>query len=95
MVIKVLWQNETVIYDGFEMVRFRSINSEQFEKHVKGDTGFLAATHSWLDSKRSLALSMLLIAKPKDTVKKEEFIVATNCVVYLLNDEGKTIERIN
>lgn len=95
MILKVICEKEAIVYDGFELVRFKSINSDEFNQHTKGVEGVLAVGASWIDSERSLAHSVLIIARPKDYPAKHEFTLATNCVAYLLNDEGKTVERIN
>jgi len=89
MILKLLWDKGCILYDGFEKVHYEHLNSEDFNKF---DT-----QASWIDSKETLGKSLIVLARRKvpNEAGEVEFSVKTNAVTYLLNDEGKTIERIN
>ncbi len=89
MIIKILWKNGCILYDGFERINYETKNSE--------DAAKLDVNASWVDSGLTLAKSVLILARSKEPNQYGdiECSILTNCVTYILNDEGKTIERIN
>jgi hypothetical protein len=90
MILKLLFDKGVIVYDGFRRVRYQWIaNSEEFEK--------IDTDATWIESSVGLCKSVLIIGQREDVDKADfdDFSIKTNCTVYLLNNEGKTIERIN
>lgn len=81
-------EHGALFYDGFEKIRYEYKTSEELEKI---DTNAV-----WYDSKVTLAKGIIIIGRRGSKIDLDcEFSIKTNGDVYLLNDEGKTIERIN
>ena len=92
MIIKILWKNSWIFYDGFEKIRYEFI-----EKNKIDEIDFIDARWDSENSKSSHFLMMIGRKRLENDrgAPGREFTIITNCSVYLLNDEGKTIERIN
>ena len=76
-----LEKQPTVLYDKFENLVYEYISEEQ-AKNLDPDA-------NWVVSE--LGDSYVVISRSKPG----PFSIVTNGVVYILNDAGKTIERIN
>ena len=89
MILKLLHYREdkseyVEVIDGFDSIRLGNVQKEGF----KDDSALRFTT-----SKTEIAKSVMLL-KDKELIKF--LLIDLNCYyVYLLNDEGKTIERIN
>jgi len=86
MIVKIIQENGALFYDGFEKIRYEYKTSEEMETI---DTNAM-----WINSKLPLS-GILIIGRRKPIIGTDpEFTIRTNGETYLLNDEGKTIERI-
>lgn len=85
MIVKILYDKGAVVYDSFEKVSYKHYSAEEIKKF--NVDAFWAE-----DCNKGNAYQILIIGKKKNG---EEFSIASPNVVYLLNDEGKTIERLN
>ena len=74
--------NGWIFYDGLTRVHYDFVD-EASVKDYEVDA-------RWFDAEDGVAL--LIRALKRDG---QEFLVLTNRTTYLLNDEGKTIERLN
>ena len=79
--IKEFEKQPTALYDGFENLVYEYISEEQASK--------LNPDANWVVSE--IGDSYVVISRSKP----DPFSIVTNGVVYILNDAGKTIERIN
>ena len=88
MIVKIITDDGSLFYDSFLKLNCKYLNSEQFNIYDTDAT--------WVISKETLAKSVLLVGCRKSQSNvTDEYTIKTNATVYLLNDEGKTIERIN
>jgi len=88
MIVKIIQEKGALFYDGFEKIRYEYKTSEELEQFDTDAT--------WIDSRVTLAKGMVIVGRRKPIIGTDpEFTIRTNGEVYLLNDEGKTIERIN
>jgi len=96
MIVKIIFDSDIVMYDNFERVMYKRINKDK----IKGQ-----ADSYWLskkeDSESQPKLPIQICCRKrskrddKDNLGGLLFAVITDCPTYLLNDDGKTIERIN
>jgi len=94
MIVKILYQDYWVFYDDFEMVRYNHFD----ELDAYGHKAELPESDSeWIDQYKGKHDYVHVKARRRKTGQKigEKFTILANNIVYLCNDEGKTIERIN
>jgi hypothetical protein len=93
MIIKIITKDKdsqpSIFYDGFNKVAYRYINDIDADKIETDATWFVNGKFCCGDK----CAAVILINANR--LNGEEFTVKTNAITYLLNDEGKTIERIN
>lgn len=96
MIVKIKHEDSWVVYDNFVKVRY---------SHFRGEEANNIAIENfdanWISSKPYIEMQpeptiVSINARLKsDTNEHREFTILANEKVYLLTDEGKTIERIN
>lgn len=84
MIVKIKHINSWIFYDKLEKVRYDKASIVEFIDDVPDV--------SWINEKSGSTDAVLLKTRK---INDTEFIILANETVYLLNDEGKTIERIN
>jgi len=75
--------NGWIFYDGLTRVHYDFVDEDSVKDHE--------VNARWLDESDGNAV-LLISALKRDG---QEFAIITNRSTYLLNDEGKTIERLN
>lgn len=93
MIVKILFDKGFVLYDNFERVHYQHVENKKIKEHACN------CDASWFEE-NSQTTHFILICGRKRTKRDENlseklYGIMANCAVYLLNDEGKTIERIN
>lgn len=81
-----IWRGGWRFIDGLQNVECSSVNGEPSIPMDTYDETYLNIAHDV-----GFPTSAIVIAKRGD----KEVIIASNLSVYLLNDSGKTIERLN
>ena len=91
MIVKLLCNKDSILYDNFERIHYRHIENGKMKEQDCDATWFEENTQS---------THFILICGRKRSKREEDlseklYSIMAQCPVYLLNDEGKTIERIN
>ena len=99
MIIKIRWNNSWVIYDGFDKVHYEHYAPENAKK-VQAQSEWMQSEKDKQERLNKPVFSVVRIICRKVCSSGGERLgpqrtYKTDCPVYLLNDEGKTIEKIN
>jgi len=77
--------NGWIFYDGLSRVHYDFVPADSVKSYEINAT--------WVDEdEEAIGNTALLVRALKNG---QEFLIITNRTTYLLNDEGKTIERLN
>ncbi len=93
MIIKIVTKNEgCIVFDGFSKIRYKSLS---FAEAQKLDTDV-----NWLEDIFKEELCVWITGEEKFPSKDKlrsgtELSIVASGRVYLCNDEGKTIEKLN
>jgi hypothetical protein len=82
MIVKIRCEEKWIFYDGFEKVSYEYLGTKI--PHPDTDA-------SWYGQKSNSDVDILIIGRKGN----EETSIGANQCVYLCNDEGKTIEKLN
>ena len=93
MIVKLLFNKGCILYDNFERVHYQHIENKEMDKHARD------CDSSWFEEKSQSSHFLLICGRKRskrdENLSEKLFSIMTNCAVYLLNDDGKTIEKIN
>lgn len=84
MIVKIKHKNSWVFYDELSRINYKKVSIVDILK-TKNDV-------EWINEESGSLDSVVMFTRKTNG---EEFIIFANEGVYLLNNEGKTIERIN
>ena len=91
MIVKIVTKNDgCIIYDNFERIRYKTIDFKSAQE--------LDTDAKWLEDIFKTELCVWITAKRRPTDEDRcglDFTISASGRVFLCNDEGKTIERIN
>ena len=92
MILKIHVGTGWVVYDGFDKVHYRHLPMEELKQFDVDATW-------WEDKEPNRNTHGILITArkrhPDEKRLSLDFAIRTNSCVYLCNDKGETIERIN
>ena len=84
MIVKIKHKESWVFYDRLSKIRYE----------VSSITNFISVETdaNWVNEDSGTTDAVLIHSRK---INGEEFIILANEKIYLLNDEGKTIEKLN
>jgi hypothetical protein len=89
MIVKIKANKGWLFYDGFEKIHHEGISREQATKIEPN--AIWCEDNSECEGSKCPEFIILYASKRGN----EPYSLVTNQITYLLNDEGKTIERLN
>ena len=91
MIVKIVTKNDgCIVYDNFERVRYKTIDFKTAQE--------LDADAKWLEELFKNDFCVLIFAKRRPTDEDRlglDFGIVASGRVFLCNDQGQTIEKIN
>ena len=97
MIVKIRWNCGWILYDDFDKVHYKFYSRENAEKENALVEWFELDEDKKFRTNKPLQSVLVLYCRTRDksgSVDRKQVSIKTDCPVYLLNDEGKTIEKL-
>lgn len=86
-------KSEWWVVDSIKRLHYRPLNEEEYNESMKGYTDLVIMDFSYYNDEIKYEPIMILCKlHNKCTGEEEDYSIITNSTVYLLNDNGKTID---